>query len=706
MTRTLSKAKRSGAATLLVEVGTEELPPRAIVRLSEAFATALAKHLTEHALVADAKPVSYATPRRLAVTIPAVLRRQPDRMSERRGPALTKAFDAAGLPTAAATGFARSCGVSVDQLVQNETDKGAWLVHRTSQPGALARDLVPESIEKALTSLPVPKMMRWGSGTAEFVRPVHWLVVLHGRQIIRCSIFGVPSSNTSHGHRFMCTTPVLLPSADSYNQHLEKSGHVIADFSARRSMIERQIKRLGQRAGGGVPVVDAALLEIVTGLVEKPYALLGSFEPAFLQIPAEILVCAMRDHQKYFHLVDERGQLLPKFIAVSNIRSKQPARVRQGNEHVLQARLSDARFFWDEDRKRTLESRIGDLGSVTFQHELGSLCDKTDRLVELAGHLAKLLGENSDNCQRAAQLCKADLVTDMVGEFPDLQGVMGRHYAIHDREKKAIGRAIEEHYYPRHAGDALPQSKVGRILAVADRIDSLVGLFAVGQFPSGDSDPYALRRAALGIIRILVEKKVDLDIAHLVDLSAAAYEQAGRVIDTSVRQQVREFIVERYRALYLAAGFRNDEISAVIQSGATRPLDFDRRLKAVSKFRRTPTAANLAAANKRIRNILRKVDQQVPLKINEQLFEHPSEHDLSAILIHISTEVSPLIERADYAGALQQLSALSIPVDKFFDDVMVMAEDPMLRNNRLALLNQLATLFLAIADISVLRMSD
>lgn len=503
----------------------------------------------------------------------------------------------------------------------------------------------------------------------------------------------------------MCTTPVPLTSADSYSECLKNSGHVIADFAARRSMIETQIKRLGQRAGG-VPVVDTALLEIVTGLVEKPHALLGSFKPAFLQIPAEILICAMRDHQKYFHLVDERGQLLPKFITVSNIRSKQPARVRQGNERVLQARLSDARFFWDEDRRRTLESRIADLDSVTFHHELGSLSDKTDRLVELAGHLARLLGEDADNCQRAAQLCKADLVTDMVGEFPDLQGVMGRYYAIHDGEKKAIGRAIEEHYHPRQAGDALPQSKVGRILAVADRIDSLVGLFAVGEFPSGDSDPYALRRAALGIIRILVEKKVDLDIAHLVDLSAAAYEQAGLVIDTPVRQQVRDFIVERYRALYLAAGFRNDEISAVIKSGATRPLDFDRRLKAVSKFRRAPTAANLAAANKRIRNILRKVDQQVPLKINEQLFEHPSEHDLSAALVHISTEVSPLIERADYAGALQQLSALSVPVDRFFDDVMVMAEDPALRSNRLALLNQLATLFLAIADISVLQMSD
>ena len=705
MTRTLSKAKRSSAATLLVEVGTEELPPRAIARLGEAFATALAKRLSEHALVADATPVWYATPRRLAVTIPAVLRRQPDQISERRGPALTKAFDAAGSPTAAAIGFAGSCGVSVGQLVQNETDKGAWLVYRTSQPGVLARDLVPESIESALASLPVPKKMRWGEGTAEFVRPVHWLVVLHGQQIIRCSIFGVRSSNTSHGHRFMCTTPVPLTSADSYSERLKNLGHVIVDYSARRSIIEKQIKRLGQRAGG-IPVVDTALLEIVTGLVEKPYALLGSFEPAFLQIPAEILICAMRDHQKYFHLVDERGQLLPKFIAVSNIRSKQPARVRQGNERVLRARLSDARFFWDEDRRRTLESRVADLDSVTFHHELGSLRDKTDRLIELAGHLARLLGENADNCQRAAQLCKADLVTDMVGEFPDLQGVMGRYYAIHDREKKALGRAIEEHYHPRHAGDALPQSKVGRILAIADRIDSLVGLFAVGEFPSGDSDPYALRRAALGIIRILVEKKVDLDIAHLVDLSAAAYEQAGLVIDTQIRQQVRDFIVERYRALYLAAGFSNDEISAIIQSGATRPLDFDRRLKAVSEFRRTPTAANLAAANKRIRNILRKVDQQVPLKINEQLFEHQSEHALSAALVHISTEVSPLIERADYAGALQQLSALSAPVDRFFDDVMVMAEDPALRSNRLALLNQLATLFLAIADISVLQLSD
>mgnify|MGYP001158680976 CR=1 FL=1 len=705
MSRLRDNQDSRSRADLLVEIGTEELPPQTLIRLGQTFGTALAAELANQGLVENPKINWFATPRRLAARITGVKRQQPDQISERRGPALAKAFNDQGEPTSAASGFARSLGVGVEALERLETEKGAWLVHRSSQHGQSAKALVPGCIENAVNALPVAKRMRWGDSDVEFVRPVHWLVVLHGKQTIHCRLLNVSSGNLSAGHRFMAKQPVKITCASSYEIDLKSAGQVIADFSVRRRMISRQIARLANRAGG-VPVVDPGLLDLVTGLVEKPHSLLGSFDVSFVKMPTEVLVSSMRDHQKYFHLVDEQGTLLPCFIAVSNIRSKQPARVRQGNERVLKARLSDARFFWDEDRRRTLESRVTSLKSVTFHHRLGSLYDKTLRLEILAGQLARHLGQDPSLSSRAARLSKADLVSDMVGEFPNLQGTMGRHYADHDGEKRAVSRAIEEHYLPRQAGDSLPGSGLGRIVSLTDRVDSLVGLFSAGEEPSGDRDPYALRRAALGIIRILIEKRIDLDITTLIDMSVDAYQQTDCPIEQEAPMRVSDFLVERYRALYLAAGFRNDEITAVTQTGATHPLDFDRRLKAVARFRRLRAAASLAGANKRIRNILRRVDQDVPLQFNDSLFEHQAERDLAAALVRISTAVWPLIERSDYTRALKQLAGLGEPVDRFFDDVMVMAENPDQRSNRLALLNQLASLFLAIADISHLQPTD
>ena len=696
---------RRTSADLLVEIGTEELPPQTLSRLGQALGTTLAAELAGQGLVENPEISWFATPRRLGARVSGVRRQQPGQTSERRGPALAKAFDEQGEPTPAASGFARSVGVEVGALERLETDKGAWLVHRSSQPGQRAESLVPSCIENAVNALPIAKRMRWGSSDAEFVRPVHWLVVLHGSKTIPCRLLDVVSGNRSSGHRFMARHPVRIRSASSYETDLKSDGQVIADFAVRRDMISRQITRLAKQAGGSA-VDDPELLDLVTGLVEKPYSLLGRFDVSFVQMPSEVLVASICDHQKYFHVVDEQGALMPCFIAVSNIRSKQPARVRQGNERVLRARLSDARFFWDHDRRTRLESRVADLENVTFHHRLGSLYDKTLRLEVLAGRLAQHFGLDPSLSSRAARLCKADLTTDMVGEFPKLQGTMGRYYADHDGERRAVSQAIGEHYLPQQAGDSLPGSRIGRILSLADRIDSLVGLFSAGEEPTGDRDPYALRRAALGIIRILVEKKIDLAITTLIDMSVDAYQQANCPIEQDTPQRVSAFLTERYRALYLAAGFRNDEITAVTRTGATHPLDFDRRLKAVARFRQMQTAASLAGANKRIRNILRRAEQDVPLQVDDALFEHQAEKDLAAALVRTSTAVWPLVERSDYTRALKQLAQLSEPVDRFFEDVLVMAEDQDQRSNRLALLNQLANLFLAIADISHLQPGD
>jgi len=695
-------SRSQGRADLLVELGTEELPPAALKRLSEVFAAGLADALTTAGLAENPATTSFAAPRRLAVRVSEVAKKGADQSSERRGPAIAAAYDDSGQPTAAAAGFARSCGVEVGELQTLRTDKGEWLVHRTVVPGANAKTLVGPGIQQALDKLPIPKRMRWGSGTDEFVRPVHWLVVLHGEQVVPCSVLGVKSGRVSQGHRFMGKQSVRIGSACEYEQRLEEEGAVIADFAARSAMIEKQVARLGEKAGGHA-VIDPVLLETVTALVEKPHAVLGSFDPAFLKVPQEALVSSMSDHQKYFHVVDAKGALLPAFITISNIRSRSPARVRTGNERVLNARLADAKFFWESDATQPLAARAQTLNQVLFHHALGSLADKTRRIEKLSGNIAQAIGAAQADCIRAASLCKADLVSGMVGEFPDLQGIMGRYLARHDGESAAVARAIEEHYLPRHAGGALPKSIPGQVLALADRLDSLVGLFIAGEEPTGEKDPYGLRRAALGVIRILVEKKLDLDVAVLVEDAADSYAAGGLAAADSAKSHCTTFILERYRALYVTLGFAQDEISAVLEAGARRPLDFDRRLKAVSRFRHHRDAPSLTAANKRIRNILRKSEEGIPAQIDVQQLSEPAEIALSQAILETAGAIAPAIAKGDYAAALRALAGLRPVVDGFFDEVMVMAPDPVVRANRLALLGQLNQLFLGIADISLLQ---
>jgi len=691
-----------GRADLLIELGTEELPPKVLKQMGEQFATLLTDALIDTGLDCEGSMSWFATARRLAVRVPGVAHRCADQINERRGPALGAAFDDQGQPTPAATGFARSCGVTVDQLERLENDKGQWLVHRALVPGALARSLIEPCIHSAIEKLPIPKRMRWGEGLAEFVRPVHWLVVLHGQRVLPCEALGIAAGRISRGHRFMGEARISIRNAGDYEKTLKEQGAVIADFNTRSRLIEQQVSRLGIKAGGKT-VIDPQLLDTVTALVEKPHALLGQFDPAFLKVPTEALISSMRDHQKYFHVIDTRGKLLPVFITVSNIRSTAPGRVRAGNERVLNARLADARFFWETDNRRPLDNRVDELDGVLFHQALGSLHDKTRRLETLSVKIAQTLRVDETLCARAAHLCKTDLVTGMVGEFPELQGTMGRYLAQHDKEPAAVARAIEEHYLPRHARDKLPASTPGRVLALADRIDSLVGLFLAGEEPTGDKDPYGLRRAALGVIRILIEKKVDLDIVELVNHSADTYAAAGNPVSANAKKQCIAFVMERYRALYAALGFAQDEISAVLEAGASRPLDFDRRLKALAKFRHHRDAASLAAANKRIRNILRKSEQSIAKELKPQLLIESAEIALSEAILETAGAIAPAIARADYPAALRILAGLRPVVDRFFDEVMVMVEDLPLRTNRLTLLGQLSSLFLTIADISLLQ---
>ncbi len=693
-------------ANLLVEIGTEELPPKALSQLGRTFADGCRQGLVAANLLHDTTTPQrwFASPRRLAVWIPAVRSKQPDQRIERRGPSIAAAFDDDGHPTKAALGFARSCGVEVDQLHRAEDGKGKWLVHRSVQRGRTASKLVPQCVEQAIKQLPIPKRMRWGDGSAEFVRPVHWLVIMHGKSVINANLLSVDSGAYTRGHRFHCLHRLRLSSADQYEKTLVDSGFVIPDFNNRRRIIQQKVQTLAKRVDG-TPMIDDALLDEVTGLVEWPIPILGEFDKIFLKVPQEVLVSSMRDHQKYFPIKSHRGRLMPYFITVSNIKSKTPKRVREGNERVLRARLSDARFFWETDRNTPLASRVNALKDVLFHNKLGSLFDKINRVRALSASIATLLGLNADHCERAALLAKTDLVTDMVGEFPELQGTMGKYYAGHDGEPKSVATAIEEHYRPRFAGDLLPSGGVGQVVATADKLDSLVGIFAAGEEPTGDRDPFGLRRAALGILRILIEKQLDLDLLSLVEESACIYRAQPQSIAVSdkVVERVFEFVLERTRALYGAAGFQLDELNAVITTRPVSPLDFDRRLRAVAKFRKLPQAENLAAANKRIRNILRKSSEVIPRQVDQTALTETAEKQLFQALERLTKEVSGYFRDGEYDRGLKKLVSLKDPVDHFFDEVLVMTEDPSLRQNRLALLRQIHELFLQTADISKLQ---
>ena len=684
---------------LLVEIGTEELPPGALSRMRDALQTSLDSLLDENHLAHGASH-AYAAPRRLAVIIRDVLVAQPDRDVAKRGPALKAAFDADGKPTKPAEGFARSCGVAVAELEQLETDKGTWLVYNSTETGQAATEIIPALVEKALKALPMPKRMRWGDSDIEFVRPVHWLLLLFGDAPIQAEILGVSSDRYTRGHRFHHNEAIAITEPAAYVETLLETGMVEVDMDQRRESIRTQVTEAGEALGGQAHI-DAALLDEVTALVEWPVAISGSFDPRFLEMPAEALISSMQDHQKYFPVLDQHGKLLPHFITVANIASKDPDQIQAGNERVIRPRLEDAVFFWDQDRKQSLQSRSVKLDNMTFQQQLGSLGDKQKRIAVLAKNIAVALGFDEALTQRAAALCKCDLLTSMVSEFPDLQGVMGRYYATLDGEDAAVATALDEQYKPRFAGDTLPDSDTGQALAIAERLDTLTGIFAIGQTPTGDKDPFGLRRSALGILRILIEKQLDLDLRTLITAAANNFPAALNAPD--IGDSLFSFMMERLRAYYLDAGYDIHIFESVLARQPARPLDFDQRMRAVKAFHELAEADKLAAANKRIRNILRKADTAIPDNFDKALLQEPAEQALAAAIEALAAVVGPLFEKREYTEALRKLAALQSPVDAFFDAVMVMADDSALRDNRLALLNSLSELFLQVADISRLQ---
>jgi glycyl-tRNA synthetase beta chain len=682
---------------LLVEIGTEELPPKALPTLSAAFTDGIAKGLSDAGLISN-EVVAYAAPRRLAVWVKGVAPQQADQIIEKRGPAIKGAFDAAGNPTKAALAFANSCRVEVADLGKIETDKGAWLVFRQQQTGQATTALFPAMVEKSLAALPIPKRMRWGSGTAEFVRPIHWIVMLADNAVINANIMGIPSGCESRGHRFHAPAAITITSPADYATQLG-AAFVIARFAARRELIRSKVEALASELGGKAIMPDE-LLDEVTALVEWPVPVAGRFEERFLDVPQEALISTMQDNQKYFALVDANGKLMPNFITVANIESRDVTQISSGNERVIRPRFSDAEFFWTQDKKQTLESRREGLKTMVFQQKLGSLYDKSARVAKLAGYIAQQLDADASLAVRAAELGKCDLITNMVFEFTELQGIMGRYYANHDGEAAEVAAALDEQYMPRFAGDELPQSKTGQILALAERLDTLAGIFGVGQKPTGAKDPFGLRRAALGALRLLIEKQLPLDLADLLDQAALNLtEQLGSKPAIS---DTLDYILDRLRGYYQERGIGADIVEAVATLKPSQPLDFDRRVKAVAAFRQLTASESLAAANKRISNILKKVEGELPTRVELGLLQEPAEKALADAVFTQENQVLPLFAVGDYEAALLSLASLREPVDQFFTDVMVMADDMALRNNRLALLNHLRGLFLRVADLSVL----
>ncbi|MFO1405908.1 MAG: glycine--tRNA ligase subunit beta [Steroidobacteraceae bacterium] len=687
------------ARDFLVEIGTEELPPKSLLTLAAAFADGIAKGLVAAGL-AHGKVEHHATPRRLAVRVRRLVDQQPDRAIEKRGPPLKAAYDAEGRPTQAATAFAKGCGVEVSALEQLETPKGVWLVYRGTEASARTESLLPGIVQASLDALPIAKRMRWGAGTAEFVRPVHWVVMLYGRDVVPCQILGVPSGDLTRGHRFMAPKPIRVSSPAGYVAALRKRGRVMADIAERRETIRAGVTAVATGLGGHA-VIDDALLDEVTALVEWPVPLAGRFDPQFLELPQEVPIATMQDHQRYFPVRDDAGRLMPWFVTVSNIESTDPAQVVAGNERVVRPRLSDAAFFWATDRKARLETHGPALARVTFQTQLGSLADKTNRVRILARAVATAIGGDAALADRAAELSKCDLLTAMVGEFPELQGLMGRYYATHDGEPAEVCAALEEQYLPRHAGDSLPATRTGMAVAVADKLDTIAGIFATGQKPTGTRDPFGLRRAALGLLRIAVERRLDLDLPRLVDQALAALPFAA---PANTAAEVYDYVFERLRAYYLdgEGGFAvtTEMFDAVLATRPASPLDFDARLRALAAFLALPDAASLAAANKRIANILRKATDPVGETIREDLLRDPAEQVLAEQVAAIARKVEPAFAAREYTRALQDLAVLRPAVDAFFDSVMVMADDAALRANRLALLGRLRGLFMRAADLS------
>ncbi len=693
------------AEPLLVELLTEELPPKALPRLMEVFCRSLYEGLKEkNFLAADAAPQPYATPRRLAVVISSVLEKQPNRLVERKGPAVATGLDAAGKPTAALLGFAKSCGVDIKKLEKRSGEKGEYFVYCTKQKGELLKQHLAAIVEAALKKLPVPKLMRWGSGEAQFVRPVHGVVLLHGRNVIPGTVLGLKSGNKTRGHRFLSGGVITIGHAKDYEKILKQQGQVYACFETRRNAITKALDAAAKKQAPGARWnlgKTAELVDEVTGLVEHPVVLAGDFDKAFLEVPMECLIISMQQHQKYFPLVDSQGTLLPRFLFVSNMKASSSKEIVHGNERVLRARLADAKFFYDQDRKIKLAERVERLANVVYHNKLGSQLERVQRLGKTSGKIAQLIKADMAYAERAARLCKADLLTEMVGEFPELQGTMGRYYARHDYEPSEVADAIEQHYFPRTAGGELPKSPIALCVALADKLDTLVGIYGIGLVPTGEKDPFGLRRAALGIVRILMEKALPLDVVDL--LSRARSQFPNGVIAEGVAQDLHGFMLERLKPYLKEKGFEPDEIDAVVSLAPTRLDQVLPRLKAIREFRALPAAQALAAANKRIRNILRQAGGTPAAAVDAALLIEAAERQLSEAVQGLEGQVAPLLKSGNYTETLKRLAGLRPAVDEFFDKVMVMADDDMLRNNRLALLNRLSKLFLNVADISRLQ---
>lgn len=704
-------------APLLVELLTEELPPKALLRLMEAFSRHIFEGLKEkNFLAAGAEPRSYATPRRLAVVISNVLDKQPDRVVDRKGPAVTTALDAAGRPTPALLGFAKSCGVELAKLDKRSSDKGEYFVYSSKQKGEWLKHHLAAIVEAALKQLPVPKIMRWGSGEAQFVRPVHGVILLHGRKVVPGVVLGLKSSNKTRGHRFLSDGAITIQHAKDYETVLKQRGKVFASFETRRDdLIRRQLNaaalklgkgitwKVGRQRSDNIDEIDELIMLIdeVTSLVEYPQVYVGSFDAAFLEVPRECLIISMRQHQKYFPVADEQGKLFPNFLFVSNMKVSNPQEIIHGNERVLRARLSDAKFFYDQDRKHKLIDRLPRLANVVYHNKLGSQLERVQRLEKLSGKIAQLIRADMAYAERAARLCKADLLTEMVGEFPELQGIMGRYYARHDHEPSEVADAIEQHYFPRTAAGVLPQHPIAVCVALADKLDTLVGIYGIGLVPTGEKDPFGLRRAALGVVRILVEKSLPLDVIELLSRTRSQFPNG--IIAEGVAQDLHAFMLERLKPYLKERGFEPDEIDAIVSLKPTRLDQVLPRMKAIKEFRALPEAQALAAANKRIRNILRQAGGAPAGVVDAARLTEPAERQLSDAVQALEGQVAPLIKSGNYTEGLKRLAGLRPAVDEFFDKVMVMVDDTAVRNNRLTLLNRLSNLFMNVADISRLQ---
>ena len=700
----MSQVNNGMSADFLVEIGTEELPPKALLTLSNAFRDSILAQLKQEQLGFETVE-TFASPRRLAITISELHTETPAKEIIAWGPPIKVAFDDDGKPTKAAEAFAKKNGIAIDDLdtkIEND-GKQDKLCHRATEPGKNTADLLGPIIESSLGSLPIPKRMRWGANREEFVRPVHWVVMLLGETVVDTTVMGLAAGNTSRGHRFHHTGEVTITAPADYQEAL-RNAYVIAAFTKRRELIRQGVIKAAENAGG-TAVIDDSLLNEVTALNEWPIPLLGGFEERFLEVPSEALVSSMAEHQKYFHVVDSNNKLLPLFITVANIESKDPAQVINGNERVIRPRLADAAFFYETDLKTTLEARRESLKSIVFQAKLGSIFDKTERIAKLAIALAPATGADPALASRAAELSKSDLVTEMVGEFADLQGTMGRYYASNDGEHSEVAEALFEQYLPRYAGDDIPSTATGATLALADRLDTLVGIFGIGQPPTGSKDPFALRRASLGVLRIIVERDINIDLREALSLAIAQHSSLNsnsEAADKIVRQ-VLTYMVDRLKAWYEDENIPTEVFLAVAEKQLSNPLDIHQRVLAVHAFNQLSEAAALAAANKRVSNILAKQEENnVPAKVDNTLLADDAEKALALSLAELSNVVKPLKQDRDYTDMLKQLAKLRQPVDTFFDDVMVMVDDEALRNNRLALLQQLRNLFLEVADISLL----